>query len=128
MQRWQRIISGLWAWNNTVHFLGGVKSGVKWPLKSPTNGRCYLKFVENIRAVQNPQIIDKQRKSRSFNNYGISLFMVREAGLEPAKHQLKALINQGFYADVVRIVVNFQLKNAFIRSISRFSSAAASLT
>ena len=54
--------------------------------------------------------------------------MVREAGLEPVKHQLKVLINQGFYADVVRIVVNFQLKNAFIRSISRFSSAAASLT
>ena len=55
-------------------------------------------------------------------------FLVRVEGLEPVKHQLKALINQGFYADVVRIVVNFQLKNAFIRSISRFSSAAASLT
>lgn len=128
MQRWQRIISALWTRNNTVHFLGGVKSGVKWPLKSPANGRCCLKFVENIYTVQNPKIIDKQRKSRSFNNYGISLFMVREAGLEPVKYQLKVLINQGFYADVVRIVVNFQLKNAFIRSISRFSSAAASLT
>lgn len=53
---------------------------------------------------------------------------VNVKGLEPVKHQLKVLINQGFYADVVRIVVNFQLKNAFIRSISRFSSAAASLT
>jgi hypothetical protein len=29
--------------------------------------------------------IDRQRKSRSFNDYGISLFMVREAGLEPAR-------------------------------------------
>ena len=84
MQRWQRIISGLWTWNNTSHFLGGVKSGVKLPLKSPANGIYYLKFVENICTVQNPQIIDKQRKSRSFNNYGICYILERMTGIEPA--------------------------------------------
>lgn len=68
--------------------------------------------------------IIKRLENRCFRAF----CLVREAGLEPVKHQLKVLINQEFYADVVRIVVNFQLKNAFIRSISRFSSAAASLT
>ena len=96
MQRWQRIISGLWTWNNTSHFLGGVKSGVKWPLKSPSNGRRCLKFVENICTVQSPQMIDKQRKSRSFNNYGICHTLAESVGFEPIQRGVKALINQGF--------------------------------
>ena len=83
MQRWQLIISGLWTWDNTAHFLGGVKSGVKWPLKSPANGRCCLKFVENICTVQSPKMIDKQRKSRSFNNYGICYMLAESVGFEP---------------------------------------------
>ena len=83
MQRWQLIISGLWTWDNTAHFLGGVKSGVKWPLKSPANGIYYLKFVENICTVQNPQMIDKQIKSRSFNNYGICHILAESVGFEP---------------------------------------------
>ena len=96
MQRWQRIISGLWTWDNTAHFLGGVKSGVKLPLKSPANGRCCLKFVENICTVQSPQMIDKQRKSRSFNNYGICHILAESVGFEPIQWGAKALINQGF--------------------------------
>ena len=83
MQRCQLIISGLWTWDNTAHFLGGVKSGVKWPLKSPANGIYYLKFVENICTVQSPQMIDKQIKSRSFNNYGICHILAESVGFEP---------------------------------------------
>lgn len=109
MQRWQRITSGLWTWNNTVHFLGGVKSGVKWPLKSPTNGRCCLKFVENIRTVQNPQIIDKQRKSRSFNDFGILLCLERMTGIEPDSMSLNPLKNQYFLRSGVKNGVNHVL-------------------
>lgn len=93
-------------WNNTVHFLGGVKSGVKWPLKSPTNGRCCLKFVENICTVQNPQTIDRQRKSRSFNSYGICHTLAESVGFEPIQQTLKALINQDFLGTGVNYGVN----------------------
>lgn len=109
MQRWQRITSGLWTWNNTVHFLGGVKSGVKWPLKSPTNGRCCLKFVENIRTVQNPQTIDRQRKSRSFNDFGILLYLERMTGIEPDSMSLNPLKNQYFLRSGVKNGVNHVL-------------------
>ena len=109
MQRWQRITSGLRTWNNTIHFLGGVKSGVKWPLKSPTNGRCCLKFVENICTVQNQKIIDKQRKSRSFNSYGILLCLERMTGIEPGSMSLNPLKNQYFLRSGVKNGVNHVL-------------------
>jgi len=49
---------------------------------------CYAaqRRAENIPpAYKNPQSIDKQRKSRSFNSCGICHMLVREAGLEPAR-------------------------------------------
>ena len=42
------------------------------------------------------QTIDKQRKSRSFNNYGIFYILERMTGIEPDLRSGKTLINQDF--------------------------------
>lgn len=61
----------------------------------------------NATTHKNQQSIDKQRKSRSFNNYGICHILERMTGIEPALRSRRALINQAF----LDVVVNFVVKS-----------------
>lgn len=55
------------------------------------------------------QIIDKQRKSRSFNNYGICYILERMTGIEPDSMSLNPLKNQYFLMSGVKNGVNHVL-------------------